>query len=94
MLLVAVGEELLAESLYPPYDIPCLPVVHRGAYIVDNPSELAVVLLQTLYPFVYSLMLYLLVCKLDTQVGSEVELTGEIAQDRLEETVDCLHAEE
>ena len=38
MLLVAVGEELLAESLYPPYDIPCLPVVHRGAYIVDNPS--------------------------------------------------------
>ena len=91
---VFVFQQLFAKLLYLVYDVPCLLFVHRAAYVVENPRQFLVVLFQPVNPHIHSLVFYLFVRQFDAQVRREVEFARKISQHRLEETVDCLNAEE
>ena len=91
--LVKLPEYVLTELLYLSDDVPVLVVVNVLAYVVHYPSKQLVLLAKLIDKLVHSVAFYLIVVKLDAQVGSKVELASKIAQHALKERVDGFDAE-
>ena len=82
--LVAVGaidvlEDVVAELLDLADDIPRFVVIDRLVDVVENPSQLLAVVVQTVDEVVDGLLFHLLVVEGDAQVRGKVELACQIA---------------
>ena len=92
ILFVNVAEDVFAKAFDLPNDIPIFVVGNILPNVGHHPGKFFALEGEPLDELVDGLLLYLKIVESDAQVGCEVELAGEIAENALKKGVDGLYA--